>query len=389
MSAERTRICIVSPNHSSGSKGGAEYQIDCLVDALRQLDRYDIFYVARAVDPGFQPYGYRIVRIGHRNRMPRLGYSADVVPLFRALDRIKPQIIYQRVACGYSGIAALYAHFRRARLIWHVAHESDLTLEMPERGRNPLRRFLERRAVLYCIRNADQIIAQTGYQAELLERLHGRRAVGVIPNWHPAPQEQIDKSGPTTVLWVANFKPWKRPEKFVELAGALADLPQVRFLMVGEAATGSGDRQWNEQLMRAIEAAPNLQYLGAKSQDEVNQLMARAHVFVNTSIAEGFPNTYIQAWQRETPVVSLDVNPDGVLDREGVGIHAGSLARLAAAVRQFASNPALRAEFGTRARQYALRNHSMRNADAVAALFATPGQNIRTYSSEIRGDRSV
>jgi glycosyltransferase involved in cell wall biosynthesis len=192
-----------------------------------------------------------------------------------------------------------------------------------------------------------------------------------------------------TVLWVANFKPWKRPGLFVELASALTDLAGVSFIMVGAGASGSGDRHWNEQLMRQIGVTPNLQYVGAKSQHEVNQLMARAHVFVNTSVAEGFPNTYIQAWQRETPVVALDVDPDAVLEREGVGIHAGSPERLVEAVRQFAMNPAKRAEFGARARKYAQRCHSLRNIDMVAALFATPAKNIQTYSSEIRGDKSV
>jgi glycosyltransferase involved in cell wall biosynthesis len=380
MSAERTRLCIVSPNHSSERAGGAEYQIDCLVDVLRRRDQYDIFYLARAVDPKFQPSGYQIVRIGRSSRMPRFGYSTDIVPLFRALDRIKPQVIYQRVACGYSGIAALYARHRHARLIWHIAHDSDIALENPDPGRNPLRRIVERRSIAYCIRNADHIIAQTAHQAQLLEKLHGRRADAVIPNWHPDPEDTLDKSGPATVLWVANFKPWKRPEIFVEVARALADLPDIRFLMVGAAATGSGDRDWNDELMRTIQATPNLQYLGAQSQLEVNRLMARAHVFVNTSVAEGFPNTYVQAWQRETPVVALDVDPDDVLERNGVGIHAGSPARLAEAVRQFATNPARRAEYGARARMYAQRNHSILNVDMVAALFATPAQTFRTCS---------
>jgi glycosyltransferase involved in cell wall biosynthesis len=76
--------------------------------------------------------------------------------------------------------------------------------------------------------------------------------------------------------------------------------------------------------MAAIRATPNLEYLGEKSQDEVNELLARAHIYVNTSLFEGFANTFIQAWMRDVAVVSLHVNPDGVFDREGVGIHAGS-----------------------------------------------------------------
>ncbi len=55
-------------------------------------------------------------------------------------------------------------------------------------------------------------------------------------------------------------------------------------------------------------------FCGAISQQEVNAELANAHVLVNTSLYEGFPNTFIQAWMRRTVVVSLNVNPDGIFD---------------------------------------------------------------------------
>src|SRR3569833_4221583 len=90
--------------------------------------------------------------------------------------------------------------------------------------------------------------------------------------------------------------------------------------MIGEPP--GGDPTWCAQLMHSIEATPNLEFLGHRSTAEVNQYLARASVFVNTSVHEGFPNTFVQAWLRDAVVVSLTVNPDGVLDRRAVGIHA-------------------------------------------------------------------
>ena len=75
---------------------------------------------------------------------------------------------------------------------------------------------------------------------------------------------------------------------------------------------------WQASLMRSIEATPNLEYLGQRTHAEVNELLARAHIFVNTSTHEGFPNTFIQAWLREVAVVSLSVR-----SRSGSGAPAG------------------------------------------------------------------
>jgi glycosyltransferase involved in cell wall biosynthesis len=141
--------------------------------------------------------------------------------------------------------------------------------------------------------------------------------------------------------------------------------------MVGAAAAGSGTVDWNDLVMRQIGAAGNIEYLGARPQSEINALMARSHVFVNTSISEGFPNTFIQAWMREVPVVSLDVDPDGVLDRERVGIHARTTAGLVEAVRGFVTDPQRRADYGERARRYAMRYHSMHNAKLLTELIDT------------------
>jgi glycosyltransferase involved in cell wall biosynthesis len=369
MSRQRPRLCIVVPGHWKALMGGAEYQVACLLGALIDLDRYEIYYLAHHVAPAYQPEGYRIVQVGRGVDAPRWGYITDALPLYRALREIAPEVIYQRVGGGYTAIAAYYARQHGSCLIWHLAHEADVTPGASLAGRNPVRRFLEKRCMEYGLRHADHIVAQTDRQADLLRRNYGRSAAAVIPNLHPEPRELIDKSGPLRIVWVANLKPWKRPEAFVRLARALSDIANARFVMVGSAPGGS--MPWNAAIMDSIHDTPNIDYLGPLAQSEVNELLARAHIFVNTSVQEGFPNTFIQAWMREMPVVSLHVNPDDVLNRHGTGIFAGNEPHLAEAVRRLISEPAVRTEFAERARIYALQRHSLRNADQLVRLLET------------------
>ena len=138
--------------------------------------------------------------------------------------------------------------------------------------------------------------------------------------------------------------------------------------MVGAPASNSGNRRWQESLMQGIATTRNLQYAGEKSHAEVNAILARAHIFVNTSTHEGFPNTFIQAWMRDVAVVSLSVDPDRVLASRKLGILAQSEAGLAAAVRRLADDAGLRARYVERGRAHAALNHSLQNARELIGL---------------------
>ena len=375
LSAAKPRICIVNPFEHGG---GAEYQIEQLIDALVRSDEYEIHYLTHFVDERARHRSYRVSRIGGGGPIPRFGYLMEARSLYRKLRDIDPCIIYQRVACAYTGICAFYSRRHATPLLWHVAHDTEVTPQLLDRARNMVRLRLEKRAVESGARHATRIVVQTRHQAELLQKNYGRTADARIPNFHPPAAETIDKSGPLTVIWIANLKPWKQPEVFVRLANSLSGRAGVRFVIVGAPAAGSGNQHWQRALMQGVENTPNLQYLGQKSHTEVNELLARAHIFVNTSVHEGFPNTFIQAWLRDVAVVSLQVDPDQVLERRRVGIIARSEPALVSAVRGLIDNPQLRAEYLQRGRVHAIEHHSLRNADELVRL-------LRTYRREPSG----
>jgi glycosyltransferase involved in cell wall biosynthesis len=293
----------------------------------------------------------------------------DTPSLYRTLREIDPCLIYQRVACSHTGICAFYSQRHSVPLLWHVAHDTDVTRETLDPARNFVRLHLEKWAIEYGLKHATRIVVQTRHQDELMKKNYGRSADAVIYNFHPPATETIDKSGPLTVVWIANLKPWKRPEVFVRLAESFIGRNDVRFIMVGASAPAIGKvRAWQGALMRSIEAAPNLQYVGHKTLAEVNELLARAHIFVNTSTHEGFPNSFVRAWLRDVAVVSLSVDPDRVSEQRQVGIAAGSESELAAAVRTLTDKADVLAGYVLRGRDHATANHSLRNAEEEVRL---------------------
>ena len=136
------------------------------------------------------------------------------------------------------------------------------------------------------------------------------------------------------VLWVSNIQHLKRPDRILELAGKM---PEVKIHMVGGPLSGQ------EALFRDIanKAATtrNVTFHGRLSYWDANDLYGRAKVLVNTSDVEGFPNSYVQAWIRGVPVVTL-IDPDRVIEREGLGIAARYPAQIPDAVRSLLGDPA-------------------------------------------------
>jgi glycosyltransferase involved in cell wall biosynthesis len=356
----RKRVCVLVPAHWEAVMGGAQYQAKLIVDHLVAAGEYEVFYVAKQTNPEFQPVGYEIRTIGGSMRMR---YALDSRRLLKILEEIRPDTIYHQVGGAYTGVAAYYCSRSNCELLWHIASDVDVIPSKP-RLREPFK-YLDKKMLEYGLRRADRIVAQTEDQAAFLEQHYGLGVTRIVRNFHPVPTEAIVKEPPVEVLWVANLKRVKQPEVFVRLAGDLAG-SGARFTMIGGL---QGDPAWRAGVVEMIKATPNLDYLGALPQEEVNARFARAHILVNTSVYEGFSNTFIQAWMREVPVVSLNVNPEGSFDDARLGFCAGGdYPNLVQQLETLIQCDALREEIGLRARDHAHEQFGYRNIEALVAL---------------------
>lgn len=352
--------------------GGAQYQAGQLISHLLEVGRYEIYYLTRQV-PKSKPAGHEVMQIASHKGFRKYGEFLDTSRLLKLLEEVSPDVIYQRVGCAYTGIAAYYAKKRRKRCIWHVAHDQEvMPFEWRLRRNAPLR-YIEKLMLEYGARNAEAVVTQTHYQADCLQRFYGRKAHVVVPNYHPLPPEEGGKKrGRKTVVWVANLKRWKRPGLFMQLARDLSSRKDVEFVMIGEPMESP---EWCDETLREAEGLHNLSYLGGKSLEEVNAVLSEAHLFVNTSTREGFPNTFIQSWLRSVPVLSLSVNPDGVFDNQDVGLFCETYDVLRSSLIALLDDDDRRERMGEEARRYAERTYANRgNLETLARLILEPPQ---------------
>ena len=359
----RAKLAILVPAHWEALIGGSQYQAKVLVDYLLKHYDVDIAYLTTRADPSFTPEGYRIVPFSDRRGLRRYGSFFDVVRLYRALARERPDIILQFVGSAHTGIAALYARQHGCKMLWRVT--SDRSVE-PENAPWPLvHRHLERLFLNFGIRNATLILAQTEYQRSRLAAAFPRAPVQVLPNFHPtAPDCGRNGAVVKQVAWIANLKPVKNPGAFIRLARRFAWRMDVHFVMIGDARD---DGPWTKEQLAEIAATPNLEYRGALRPTEVNALLEHTDLLVNTSDYEGFSNAFIQAWMRRVPVVSLRVDPDRLLSRGGLGAVTGTEDTLFTRVAGLLDDPDRCAAIGARARRYALDHHAESNIATLAS----------------------
>lgn len=248
-----------------------------------------------------------------------------------------------------AGLASFLARTSRRKFVFWLASNTDATCLDPDSSRLP--RY-QRPLAAYGLRKGDAVIAQTAYQQQLVRENFGREST-VIPNVWP-----VDSLGPghaesPTALWVANLRWEKRPEMVLELAAAV---PEVRFVMVGGPMPG------NEDIYRHVlthrHDHENFRYAGFVPFEHVGNYFENADMFINTSSVEGFPNTFLQAWDAQLPVVAT-FDPDDVLKRERLGYHCADIAEMAEKVRLLTADQPRRRELGRRAKQYLRDNFSM------------------------------
>ena len=224
------------------------------------------------------------------------------------------------------------------------------------RAQNPARGALFE----YGVRHADLRFAMTDYQRAQFQR--AGQECGLYRNLILPQITPRTAAKDLSLLWVARCQPIKRPHFFLDLA---ARLPEARCAMI----CPDEDRALWESLESRARTLPNVEFLRRVPYHEIQQWYDRAQIFVNTSEAEGFPNSFIQAAQGGAAILSLEVDPDTVLTRYGAGLCAGGDAeKFFGEAARLLRDPAALGALQNQASQFVTELHdTAKNVDAFLA----------------------
>jgi len=321
-------LSVLAPEFKAPTVGGEPVQQTLLARALARSGHEVSMVVTDHGQPdGIVCDGIRVLKAYRPDAgVPVLRFiHPRWTGLWSALMRANADVYYTSCAGMEVGLLAMFCRHFGKRFVFRSASDSDC-----DKSRLLVRYARDRWLYDYGLRRADAILVQSACQAQTLLRSYGlqSRVAGMLVEPPlSAPTHELD------VLWVGNIRRVKRPDRALWLA---ARLPRAAFHMAGGALPGE------EALFAGVRdsaaAYANLTFHGPLSYLEAADLYGRARVLLNTSDVEGFPNTYLQAWIRGVPVVTL-IDPDRVIEREGLGVAVRSPGELVGALASLLGSP--------------------------------------------------
>lgn len=347
------RLAMLAPSAADvfrgrpGLVGGAERQLLALGAGLVERGHaVDVLVGGKGGEPELTPSGCRLWPGFPAGGIPLLkNLHPKGSTLWRLLRRAGSELLLQRGAADLSGIGRSVTRLLGLPFVYAVANDGDLA-PGAELVPNPQDRLLYRLGA----GGADLLVAQTRDQLAASRGLFGRRAVR-IPSFFE-PSEPVLPAYGRKILWGGNLRPVKRPEWLVAIA---ASLPEERFLVFGGAA--AGHERYASRLIERLGALPNVDYRGHVEPERLPELFAEARILLNTSVSEGFPNTFLEAWAQGLEVVA-SVDPDGLLSRRSLGRLGRSPAALRQAILAAGATPTgQREERRAAARRYLAEEH--------------------------------
>ena len=238
---------------------------------------------------------------------------------------------------------------------------SDVDVDGGYRRMFPVRGWLYEMA----LRRTNRVIAMSEYQRAGLEKS------GLRPGFFR--NLLLDAPGgggakDIDFLWVSSAQPLKQPGIFLDLA---ARLPDRKFVMICPLKQ---DRAFWEATRAQAATLANVEFHALVPYHSIQSFFHRARVFVNTSDYEGFPNTFLHAGLGHAALLSLRVDPDGMLSREGAGVCAGGApAAFHAAAAGMIGDAETLARMQSQCTTYVAARHGMaENVDAFLAVLARP-----------------
>ncbi len=309
------KICFVSGYYAFNPIGGAENQTYIIAKELEKFG-YSIFFISPNKDNFIvHDKNITIFYLKRTKRSKILGshYLFNWKKFLEYLNKIKPEILFQR---GLSSLAMLSCHYARKNnipFIYSASSDYDfLDLNLRVSIKYPLYK-IDSAIGRLGIKNASAIIVQNNFQLNYLNTHYGRDAILIRNIYNDRIKGDIVNKK-DQVICFCKYNKNKSPTECFQIAERL---PEIKFIICGINRESN-----NLKKFTGFKNVPkNVHFMGILPKQEWINLLSESKILLSTSLFEGFPNTFIEAWMNKAAIVSLHVHPDNLFHDDKYGVY--------------------------------------------------------------------
>jgi len=344
---------LLDSRESNLDFGGAEVKQVLIGRALAQKG-FDVYFVTYNNVPGQAPsnqidyfYGISVIKSFFVNT--NISLVKKFMIIWRCLKQANSDVYIH--SSGFPGIVPLYCLIHRKKFILLISSDRNVVLRNIASS-TPL---MTKIALFLDIKFADFVIVQNTFQKGVIKQNFKKLPILIYNpvNISDLPK-QNDVFGQKIVVWIGTIEEIKQPSLLIELAKSL---PDYHFKVYGRCSVN--EPAVCSRFLSEIKTLSNLKYFGFIPHDKLKSVYQEASVLINTSIAEGFPNTFLESWLYGVPVVSLNVDPDNIICKNHLGFHSKTIKQMIADIDSLLKNESLYLEYERKCRAYVESVHDL------------------------------
>jgi glycosyltransferase involved in cell wall biosynthesis len=287
-----------------------------------------------------------------------IGRGQVLLDWYRFLASERPDWLFWEGASHLWGPLVEIAKIAGVRTMFHLAFDADA---QPRRA--VFRRSRWWPLYAWGLRRADKIFVQHTGQLFMLAPQLRLKACTLPKVCHLQSAVKPHAQRRRYVAWVATLRQHKRPDVLIDIAKRA---PDIQFIVCGGPTDYQTPADYGMRIVETLTKLPNVDYRGRVGPEVAMEVIADAALLLCTSDEEGFPNTFTQAWSSGTPIVTLKVDPDNIIEKIGLGTVSMTLDAALVDINSLMASPGRREEIALRARRYISQNN---NETAVVKIF--------------------
>lgn len=311
------KICFIASYlypalHNLPGHGGAEIQFSKWIKVLQDESKYKLTAIVGDFGQNrvLRENSLSLIRNKYLTQRSPLRFLAPFSLVWQLL-KLRPHYIVSGGTGSLTIILVLTSKLLKTKYIHRMASLADV-----DGTRHKALGWLKK-PFINSLKEA-KISVQNEEQKKILFEKYALKSQ-IIKNVIDIQEHEIQLKEKKNILWVSRFLPMKKPNIFVELCSIY---PDESFVMICPKSN-EYEKEWLK-LKEDAARQMNLKFIEFVPLNEIQSYFNEAKIFVNTSDFEGFPNTFLQAGNAGTPILSLSVDPDGFINKHACGISCSS-----------------------------------------------------------------